>query len=127
MSALIKIQKNNAVKTVSMAAYKNYYEDFGWGIVEGKEPSTSPISEVEEVKEEVTAEVEENTVETEETNSNEEEVADEEWDEAIAEEEVEKPISEMNREELIAKAETLGLSVRNESNKKIREMIKEVM
>lgn len=122
MGAFIKIQKNDTVKTVSNAAYNNYYKDFGWEIVEGEKPSTSPVKKKKEVAKEV-----EKPVESEDVNDSEDEVADEEWDEAIAEESVEKPISEMNREELIAKAESLGLSVTNEGNKKIREMIKEVM
>lgn len=126
MGAFIKIQKNDSVKTVSEAAYKNYFKDFGWVVAEGDEPSVAPTET--EVVEEAPAEVTEEAVETVEAeNEVEDEVADEEWEEAIAEEDVEKPLSEMNREELIAKAETLGVDTNGKNNSQLRKAIKEKM
>lgn len=127
MGAFIKIQKNDSVKTVSEAAYKNYFKDFGWVVAEGDEPSVAPTET--EVVEEAPAEVTEEAVETveAETNEVEDEVADEEWEEAIAEEDVEKPLSEMNREELIAKAESLEIDTDGKNNSQLRKAIKEKM
>lgn len=130
MGAFIKIQKNDSVKTVSEAAYKNYFKDFGWVVAEGDKPSVAPTET--EVVEEAPAEVTEEAVETVETeneveNEVEDEVADEEWDEAIAEEDVEKPLSEMNREELVTKAESLEIDTDGKNNSQLRKAIKEKM
>ena len=135
MSALIKIQKNDTVKTVSEAAYKNYFKDFGWIVAEGDEPSVA--STKTEIVEDVVADADDVTestetevngeVENEVENEVEDEVADEEWDEAIAEEDVEKPLSEMNRDELVVKAESLGIEADGKNNNQLRKAIKEKM
>ena len=55
------------------------------------------------------------------------EISDSEWDEVI-DEEPEKPLSEMNREELTEKAESLGINISGlTKNAQIREKIKSCM
>ena len=128
MAKIVTMKKNGKTKSVSYAAYCNFFKDAGW-VVEGEKSPSQPVAveeEVEAVAEETVEAETETTVETEE-NEGEDEVADEEWDEAIAETEVEKPLSEMNREELVAKAESLGIKVGNKNNDQIRKAIKEAM
>lgn len=129
MAKIVTIEKNGKTKSVSYAAYCNFFKDAGW-VVEGEKSPSQPVAEKKGKKtnNEVEANVgeTENTVEAE-TNNEEDEIADEEWDEAIAETEVEKPISEMNREELIEKAKSLGIDVSNKNNNQIRKAIKEAM
>lgn len=129
MAKMVTIKKNGKTKLVSYAAYCTLFKDAGW-VVEGEDNSPSqPVVEdkVEKADDVVETDVveDENTVEAE--VSEEDEVADEEWDEAIAETEVEKPLSEMNREELISKAESLGVEVGNKNNDQLRKAIKKVM
>ena len=125
---LVTIAKNNMQKVVSFTAFRNFFKDSGWEIVGEEKSPTSHIKE--EVKEEVIEPVEEeNTSDevVEDTEASDDEIPDEEWDEAIAEEDVEKPLSEMNHDELVAKAESLGLTASGKNNSQLRKMIKEVM
>lgn len=129
MAKIVTIEKNGKTKSVSYAAYCNFFKDAGW-VVEGEKSPSQPVVEKKgkKAKEEVKTDVveTENTVEAE-VNDEEDEIADEEWDEAIAETEVEKPLSEMNREELVEKAKSLGIDVSNKNNNQIRKAIKEAM
>ena len=119
---MVEIRKGKTVTSVSLSAYNNYFKDSGWELVGGDEklPTTTPdVPEVEEVKNDV------------EENVDSDDVSDEDWDEALEEDEelkdndIEKPLSEMNKEELLAKASSLGLNVsENSTNKQIREAIK---
>jgi len=123
---LVTIKKNDLKKVVSFSAFRNFFKDSGWEIVGEEKSPTSHIEE--EVKEEVIEPVEEeNTSDEVVEDTEDDEVADEEWDEAIAEEEVEKPLSEMNHDELVLKAESLGLNASGKNNSQLRKMIKEVM
>lgn len=127
MSKFVTIAKNGKTKSVSYPIYRNYFENAGWRVVGEDTPTPSVAEEVVENEvNETENEVNENTTDVDE-NEVEDEVADEEWEEAIAEEEVEKPISEMNREELVAKAESLGIDVANKNNNQLRKAIKEKM
>lgn len=116
---LVTIKKNDLKKVVSFSAFRNFFKDSGWEIVGEEKSPTSHIEE--EVNEE------ENTSNEVVEDTEDDEVADEEWDEAIAEEEVEKPLSEMNHDELVLKAESLGLNASGKNNSQLRKMIKEVM
>ncbi len=128
MSKFVTIAKNGKTKSVSYPIYRNYFENAGWRAVGEDTPTPSVAEEVVENEvNETENEVNENTTDVEADETDEDEVADEEWDEAIAEEEVEKPISEMNRDELIAKAESLGIDVGNKNNNQLRKAIKEKM
>lgn len=123
--ARVKIVKGKTVKEVSLPAYLNFFKDSGWYIV-GEE--SLPLPNVEEVAENIAESVVNDAdVADDETNDVEDEVADEEWEEVIAEDEVEKPLSDMNRNELIAKAESLGIEVDGKNNKQLREAIKATM
>ena len=128
MAKIVTIEKNGKTKSVSYAAYCNFFKDAGW-VVEGEDnsPSQPVVKEVESVVEDAGEAETENTVEAEQNEVVDEEIADEEWEEAIAETEVEKPLSEMNREELVAKAESLGIEIGNKNNNQLRKAIKEVM
>ena len=128
MSKFVTIKKNGKSKSVSYPVYCNYFQNAGWRVVGEDTPTPSVVENevVENKTDEAENEVSENTTDVEE-NEVDDEVADEEWDEVIAEEEVEKPISEMNREELVAKAESLGIEVGNKNNNQLRKAIKEKM
>ena len=123
MARKVTIVKGHMSKVVSYPAYLNFFKDGGW-FVKGEDAFPLPVVEEEKVAEvETPVEPVEDTV-----DDTEEEIADEEWDEVIAEEEVEKPLSEMNRQELIEKAESLGIEVdKKANNKQLREAIKAVM
>lgn len=122
---MITITKNGKTKTVSETVYKSVFKDSGWNVVGEQNSPTSAIpSEKQNVKDEI---VEEEIVENNNDENVEDEIPDEVWDEAVAEEEVEKPISEMNHNELVAKAETLGIVTKGMNNKQLRDAIKEKM
>lgn len=124
MANMVTIVKGKTSKVVSFPAYLNFFKDAGW-FVRGEDELPLPVSEDEQVADEVETDI---AVDEVADNDNvDDEVADEEWDEVIAEEEVEKPLSEMNREELVAKAQSLGIDVDKKNNKQLREAIKAVM
>ena len=110
---MVRIAKGNLVNTVPKSSFDNFFKSQGWVIVEGDYTPSIPIVE-EKVEEEVKEQVEENS--------------DDEWDEVIDElkdEDVEKPLSDMNKEELIAKANSLGMDITGlNTNKQLREAIK---
>lgn len=119
---MLTITKNGKTKKVSESVFKAVFRDSGWSVV-GEQSPTSAVSEeqieaVETVKEVVEENKDENV---------EDEIPDEEWDEAVAEEDVEKPISEMTHNELVEKAESLGIQTKNMNNKQLRDAIKEKM
>ena len=116
---MVTISKNGKTKTVSEPVYNSIFKDAGWKIV-GEKSSTSSVKEKVEVEQEVVeTNVEENQVE--------DEIPDEVWDEVQAEEDVEKPISEMSHNELVEKAEGLGIQTKGMNNKQLRDAIKEKM
>lgn len=124
MANMVTIVKGKTSKVVSFPAYLNFFKDAGW-FVKGEDELPLPVSEDEQVAVEVETDIAVDEVDAD--DNVDDEVADEEWDEVIAEEEVEKPLSEMNREELVAKAESLGIDVDKKNNKQLREAIKAVM
>lgn len=117
---MVNITKNGKSLTVSMGAFKDNFKDQGWIIssdnnmeVEADEASTSEDFETEDDMPE----------EVEET----EEVDESEWDE-LEDEDVEKPISEMSKDELREKAASLGLDVPSNCKvSQLREMVREAM
>jgi hypothetical protein len=121
---MVTIVKGKTSKVVSFPAYLNFFKDAGW-FVKGEDELPLPVSEDEQVAVEVETDIAVDEVDAD--DNVDDEVADEEWDEVIAEEEVEKPLSEMNREELVAKAQSLGVDVDKKNNKQLREAIKAVM
>ena len=122
---MLTITKNGKIKKVSESVYTSVFKDSGWLVVGEKSPTSAvsqeqieaPVETVEEI-------VEENVVES---DNEEDEIPDEAWDEAIAEGEVEKPISEMSHNELVEKAESLGIQTKGMNNKQLRDAIKEKM
>lgn len=100
---MVRIGKGEMEKRVSLSSFHNYYENAGWLILDHVVGSS--FEQVDES----------------------DEISDSEWDEAI-DEEPEKPLSEMNREELTAKAESLGIDISGlTKNAQIREKIKSCM
>jgi hypothetical protein len=110
---MVKIVKDNKVLTVTKSAFKNFYENAGWSVLSGT-PSVDVKAE-----------------EVANTNSMNTEDSTDEWDgyeEEAEQEEIEKPLSEMNREELTEKALAMGLDISKvTSNKQLRELIKSHM
>ena len=120
---MVKIVKGKLVNVVTKSAFENFFKSQGWELA--GEGNTSPVPNITEKKEEKKLDkvVDEPTIE----ENSDEEINDEDWDEALDElidNEVEKPISEMNKEELIAKAKSLGINTNGLSNKQLREAIK---
>ena len=121
---MIKITKNGKTLEVTKGAFENTFKDQGWVIangnsntgVEAEESSTSQNMEPE------TADDLEELDDTEDETSSEEE-----WDEVLADEEAEKPISEMSKSELVAKAESLGIDLSGQkyNTTQLRDMIRE--
>ena len=121
---MLTITKNGKTKVVSESVFKSVFKDSGWSAVGEQSPTPVISNEQVENNEEDVNEV----VENNEDENVEDEIPDEEWDEVVAEEEVEKPLSEMNREEMLAKAKELKIAVtKNMTNKELREAIKEKM
>lgn len=115
---MIRIVKGNLVNTVSKSAFDNYFKSQGWDIVKGDNIPPIPVLE-EEVEE---------PVEAVETEAEVIEDDSDEWNDVLEElqdEEIEKPLSEMNKKELMEKAQSLGVNVKGlETNKQLREAIK---
>lgn len=123
---MLTITKNGKTKKVSESVFKTVFKDSGWSVV-GEQSPTSAVSDENVETEKVEIEENVNEVVEENKDDSDDEIPDEEWDEAIAEEEVEKPLSEMNREEMLAKAKNLGINADGMNNKQLREAIKKKM
>lgn len=95
--ASVKISKNGMEKEVSVSAFENFFKNSGWEIAGDKKPATSQSKKEEKVKEVVEEPVENNS--------------DDEWDEVLEDEEIEKPLSEMSKKELAEYAENNGISL----------------
>lgn len=116
--AFIEIFKDGEKRTVSKSAFENFFKDTGWKA--GINPASSSNQNVQgELKEDeaiksMDSEINEQIEYSGESENNS---TDEEWDELLSEEEleededVEKPISEMNREELIVYADKHDISL----------------
>lgn len=79
---MVTIKKGDKKKVVTNSAFINYYKSSGWAALNG-----SPSKNVEEVTEE-------------------------DWDSVIEEEQtLEKPLEDMTRKELEAKAKELGIDL----------------
>ena len=96
--ASVKISKNGMEKEVSVSAFENFFKNSGWEIAGGKKPATSQSKKEEKVEKVVEEPAENNS--------------EDEWDEVLEEDdEIEKPLSEMNKKELIEYAEEKGISL----------------
>lgn len=110
---MVVIKKGKLTKTVTLSSFHNYYENSGWeltgeNVINNRTDVNEEFDDLSDV-------------------GNEEEIPDSEWDD-VMEEEVEKPLSEMNRTELEAKAASLGVDISGlTKNAQIREKIKSVM
>jgi hypothetical protein len=96
---MVKIFKGDKNLTVTKSAFDNYYKNAGWLVKQGNLVTVKGV--VEESKQE------------------------DEWDGFDEEAEVEKPLSDMNRDELVEKALSLGIEIPSTvNNKQLRELIK---
>lgn len=96
---MVVIKKGKKTAKVTKSAYKNFFKGHGWLI------DDSGVNE--DIK----------------TNESIEDTSDEDWDEVM--EEVEKPLSEMNKQELEIKAASLGVNINGlTTNKQIRDAIR---
>ena len=108
---MIKIVKGNQTLTVSNAAYDNFFKGQGWEVASGKSKKDKKEN----------APVSGNEVVDATESSDEQEWDDQEWND----EEVTKPISEMNREELIEYAKRNKINIEGlNSTKQIRDAVK---
>lgn len=116
---MVRIAKGNLIATVTNSAFDNFFKSQGWDIVEGDYTPPVPVEEEKVI---------EQAVENSDGEINDEEINDDEWDEALDElnyEDVEKPLSEMNKVELLEKAKSLKIDVSDlNTNKQLREAIK---
>lgn len=109
---MVKIAKGNKVKTTSFSSFENFYKNSGWELVEGSSNKTEEVKPAKKVKEPEIID----------------EPTDDEWEDAMDDEEVEKPLSEMNNAELKEYAAKYGIDITGlNSNKQIREAIKAAM
>ena len=96
--ASVKISKNGMVKEVSVSTFENFFKNSGWEIAGDEKPATSQSKKEKKVEKVVEEPVENNS--------------EDEWDEVLEEdEEIEKPLSEMTKKELIEYAENNGISL----------------
>lgn len=129
---MLKITKNGKTLDVTKGAFENTFKDQGWVIangisdngVEAEMSSTFQDNEPE-------AETEDD-IPVDDVDESEDETSDEEWDdvedvEDVEDDEVEKPISEMSKSELVQKAESLGIDLGGQryTSNQIRDMIRE--
>lgn len=118
---MVKIVNGNKVNYVPVSAFDNFFKPFGWEIAGEDDSSPEPIV--------TDTEVSEKPVTVPENDSDD--GSDDEWDDVMDElndEEVEKPISEMNRAELVEKAKKMGIDTSKlNTNKQLREAIKSAM
>lgn len=119
---MVKIEKNGKRMEVSSAAFHGFYEDAGWMLVSDYVPDGIPTSDTEKLVDSFPEDPDEDS----DGDSD-----DDDWEEVLVDNEpempegVEKPISQMNHDELMQKAERLGLDVSdNPSNAKLRERIR---
>lgn len=116
--ASVKISKNGMVKEVSVSTFENFFKNSGWEIAGDKKPATSQ-SKKKEVKE----------VDLEPAEDNN----DDEWAEAMKDDDsedegIEKPLSEMNKKELMEYAEKNGISLAGlNTNAQFRQAIQDYM
>ena len=112
--AFVTIKKGDKTLTVMKSAFEEYFANQGWSISNvGK-----LVAVVETAPEKPIAEPE-----VEANDSEEEDWS--EFEEEEVDEEIEKPLSEMNRAELEQKANSLGIDISEaKTNKQLREIIK---
>lgn len=129
--AFIEIVKGKEKRLVSKASFENFFKDNGWKMA-GEIPASSINQNVQNEKkseETIKSMVDEEELNTEHSGESDESIKDE-WDEAMEEdeEEVEKPISEMTRNELVeyAKANDISLAGLNKTSQ-FREAIREAI
>lgn len=104
---MVVIKKGSKRLKVPNSAYENYYKGFGWKLDDGQEVKKVPIKS-EAVSEEL-AQVDED---------------EEDWDSVVDEdEEVEKPLSEMNYDELKKKAASLGINPTGLNKRQLKDKI----
>lgn len=113
--AFITINKGDKTLKVMESAFEEYFANQGWSIshIVGESVAVEETAPVEPIAE---PKMEANDSEEEDWSEFEDEGNDEE---------VEKPLSEMNRSELEEKANSLGIDISEaKSNKQIREIIR---
>lgn len=102
--AFIKIVKGSKTQEVSQSAFENFFKNSGWEIA-GNKPATPQFEEEKEAEK-----VEENN-NTEEDDEWAEAMKEEDSEEEIEDEDIEKPLSEMTKKELIKFADEKGISL----------------
>lgn len=111
----VKMKKGSVVSETTLSTFNNFFKRSGWELVDDTAPN---IASEEIIEEPVEGNIEEPIEESIEEN-------DEIWEE---DEEVTKPLSEMNREELTAYANEHGIDISGlTKNNQIREAIKSAM
>lgn len=126
--AKVNIQKGNMTKQVSRSLFENFFQNSGWVEV-GVNPTSPNVPEVQEGsknKEIINNKANEEEVNLDQSGTSE----DDEWAEVMNEEEedIEKPLSEMNRDELIQYAKDHDISLAGlTKNAQFREAIKAAM
>ena len=104
---MVTIKKGSKRLRVPNSAYENYYKGFGWKLDDGVEvekvsPKANPV--VEDL-----AQVDED---------------EEDWDSVVDEDEdIEKPLSEMNYDELKKKAASLGINPTGLNKRQLKDKI----
>lgn len=102
--AFVKIVKGSKTQEVSQSAFENFFKNSGWEIA-GNKPATPQSENEKEIEK-----VEENN-NTEEDDEWAEAMKEEDSEEEIEDEGIEKPLSEMTKKELIKFADEKGISL----------------
>lgn len=129
--AFVKIQKMGKTLEVSKASFENFFKNAGWNEAGEIPASSNSLEALEGSKKSKSINTKANKEKFNQEDSGESgDISNDEWDEVIEEMEeadfdVQKPISEMNRDELIQFAKEHDISLVGLSkNNQIREAIK---
>lgn len=101
--AFVKIVKGSKTQEVSQSAFENFFKNSGWEIAGNKPAIPQSEKEIEKVEEE--------NNNTEEDDEWAEAMKEEDSEEEIEDEDIEKPLSEMTKKELIKFADEKGISL----------------
>ena len=117
--AMVTIHKEGLTRTVPMGAYVSQYASLGWSInpLNGTKGTNTPSAYKKPLNDGL-ATSESDAVQTAEPDTEESEEAEEDIEYVDPEDLKEKPLNELDYEELRILAEYLGISLRGLKNKK---------
>lgn len=115
--AMVTIHKEGLTRTVPMGAYVSQYASLGWSISSCAEGTNTPSAYKKPLNDDLTTS-ESDVVQTTEPDTEESEEDEEDIEYVDPEDLKEKPLNELDYEELRILAEYLGINLRGLKNKR---------